>query len=467
MVLCRSIANTLARSCPRRRFNLPVTTVRHDLYRSLNVLCGAVKLSPEPVAKTNSPIGQPDHAIRPRLGDDVIRIQRVEKDDWSNLLHVLWEDGYRGKFPYVWLRDNAPEDHTYMISDTIRSRIMLLADLDPEIKPDHIVSSDSGVSVTWSDKNNATYSSNWLRSRNLSDPLVVQKRTEVHLKSNKQTWGQVEMENNLVYYDFERCLTDDQYFLEALQFLFTYGIGMFENVPANNNQLTRLSEHIGYHYRTHYGDFFEVRVEPKPGNLTFTTKGLGLHTDHPYNEYMPSVQLLHCICSAGVGGESEFVDGFRAAEQLRRDFPHYFKLLSTIPFEYVDHGKERLDHHLVASRPAINLNNDGEVDHIVWNNQMRSWFYNYPVDHLQELYRAMKMYNNILYRPENMILIKLQTGQMVWFDNLRVMHGRREFQITEDTNRHLQGGFFNWDALKSKIRIIQQQVNPSNTQVSI
>jgi Gamma-butyrobetaine hydroxylase-like, N-terminal/Taurine catabolism dioxygenase TauD, TfdA family len=47
---------------------------------------------------------------------------------------------------------------------------------------------------------------------------------------------------------------------------------------------------------------FDVRVEPEPGNLAFTSQAILPHTDNPYRDPVPTVQLLHCLATAGSPG---------------------------------------------------------------------------------------------------------------------------------------------------------------------
>ena len=46
------------------------------------------------------------------------------------------------------------------------------------------------------------------------------------------------------------------------------------------------------------------------------------------------------------------------------------------------------------------------------------------------------------------------TGECVVFDNLRVLHGRRGFTLTENGERTIQGGYIDWDEVRSKINIL-------------
>jgi gamma-butyrobetaine dioxygenase len=41
------------------------------------------------------------------------------------------------------------------------------------------------------------------------------------------------------------------------------------------------------------------------------------HTDNPYRDPVPTVQLLHCLRTSEDGGDTGLVDGFAAAAALR------------------------------------------------------------------------------------------------------------------------------------------------------
>ena len=75
---------------------------------------------------------------------------------------------------------------------------------------------------------------------------------------------------------------------------------------------------FGYVRETNYGRWFEVRAEVNPNNLAYTNLGLQAHTDNPYRDPVPTLQLLACLENTVEGGDSIVVDGFRAAQRLRR-----------------------------------------------------------------------------------------------------------------------------------------------------
>ena len=56
---------------------------------------------------------------------------------------------------------------------------------------------------------------------------------------------------------------------------------------------------------------------------------------------------------------------------------------------------------------------------------------------------------------ENISVIFHSIGECVVFDNLRVLHGRKGFGLKEDGERTIQGGYVDWDEVRSKINILK------------
>eukprot|EP01052_Picozoa_sp_SAG31_P048564 SAG31_NODE_10217_length_1169_cov_1.614953_1_plen_206_part_00 len=75
-------------------------------------------------------------------------------------------------------------------------------------------------------------------------------------------------------------------------------------------------------------------------NLAYTSLPLSCHTDNPYRDPYPGIQLLHCIVPASGerAGLSLLADGFAVADALRASDPLAFEVLSTVarPFDYRD-----------------------------------------------------------------------------------------------------------------------------------
>ena len=124
---------------------------------------------------------------------------------------------------------------------------------------------------------------------------------------------------------------------------------------------------------TNYGRLFDVVSQINPTNLAYTGLGLQVHTDNPYRDPVPTLQLLHCLASDAEGGDSTVVDGFRAAEILRSEDPRGFDLLTrhSVPFIYA--GDDGV--HLEAHAPMIELSAEGRLRSIRFNNPLSRRLY--------------------------------------------------------------------------------------------
>lgn len=223
------------------------------------------------------------------------------------------------------------------------------------------------------------------------------------------------------------------------------GIALAFGLGSEPGQVLEFARRVGFVRGTNYGELFDVRSDPKPINLAYTPKGLPLHTDNPYRDPVPTVQLLHCLAAAE-GVASLFCDGFAVAEQLRRDHLEEFRRLSStlVSFQFVSH-----DVSLQASLPLIRLDESGEVIGITVNN--RSMQPQPRGQTADAFYRAYIRFAQLLSDPKNVIQLTLAPGELVGFDNRRVLHGRTAFP--DSPQRHLQGCYIDMDAIHSSARL--------------
>lgn len=219
------------------------------------------------------------------------------------------------------------------------------------------------------------------------------------------------------------------------------GICLVSNVPIESEAVLTFAESVGFVRETNYGRHFEVLALPDPNNLAYTSVGLPLHTDNPYREPCPTVQLLHCLAAAPTGGASQFADGFSAAERMRTEDPEAFEILTSTPLQFRFHDSQT---DLRASRPMIELDVSGGVRAVSVNHRSME-----PPDpastDTDRFYRAYRRFTDLL--KEGQIRLILQPGELVAFDNRRVLHGRSGFELTE--RRHLQGCYIDMDAIRS------------------
>lgn len=356
------------------------------------------------------------------------------------------------KFPTVWLRDNCQCPKCYH-PDT-QSRSSLVKNLDPFISFDKIASEGDGVQISWHDNHKSPYSFDWLREHGFSHDPQVENAGGMPWK--RSLWDRDFKQPEHKYQD---VMNSDSALLNWLIDLEKYGFALVTEAPEEKNTIkTLIQERVGILRSTHYGDHFETVAKPHPNNLAYTASELGLHTDQPYYEYTPGTQFLHCIIQAECAGATNLMcDGFYVANIMKNKYPKEFKTLTDTWVSFFDAGSEDIvgEFKKETSKPVIKLNAEtGDYEQISYNDQVRFHQLKLPFEKVQKFYEALKIYNNLSY--QNALEIKLRPGDIMTFDNLRVLHGRTSYLT--GSSRHLQGGYVDWDEIKSRINVLKDKI---------
>ncbi len=218
-----------------------------------------------------------------------------------------------------------------------------------------------------------------------------------------------------------------------------FGLALVAGLPAADGEVLRFAQTLGHVRETNYGRLFDVRSEPRAANLAYTPLGLALHTDNPYRDPAPSVQVLLCLRRADSGGATRLADGLAAAERLRRQDPEAFERLAstTLEFRYRDDGVD-----LAAERTVLELRPDGSVRSVAFNDRSLDT----PCDSATA--RALGAFAEML--EERSLELVLSPGEAIVFDNRRILHARTAFDPA--SGRHLQGCYIDIDSVHSIAR---------------
>ncbi|HEY5663165.1 MAG TPA: TauD/TfdA family dioxygenase [Ilumatobacter sp.] len=216
----------------------------------------------------------------------------------------------------------------------------------------------------------------------------------------------------------------------------TMGVAFVGGVPVDDGEVLRFASRLGFVRETNYGRLFDVRAEPDAGNLAYTPLALPLHTDNPYRDPTPTVQVLHCLRPAAAGGATVLSDGLAAAEWLRVHDPASFAVLTTTPvtFRYHDAGVD-----LRCTRTVIDLAADATVRGVAVNHRSLAT----AVD--ARFAAALEAFVDRLERTA--VQLVLAAGEAIVFDNRRILHARTGFDAS--SGRLLQGCYIDIDALVS------------------
>eukprot|EP00795_Rhopilema_esculentum_P010426 gene10426-19128_t len=382
---------------------------------------------------------------------------KTDFETTNDSLQVNWEDGDQSKYPFIFLRDNCQCEHCFHATAMQRT-CDVVGNFSVDIKPESTWLTEDGVTMEWEDGHRSSFPFKWLRERMFpkSEMEIGTRRSNCGLKPI--TWGS-DLIGKIPKYEFGKVTRDDPTLLSWLETVAVTGLTLLENTPGTSESLELIRDKLGCAYRsTHYGERFVVKNKPGPSNLAYTAGYLPLHVDLPFYRYQPGVQVLHCIQQAAQkGGENHFVDGVHIAELLREQEPDAFQLLSSVKFSFQDVGVDAYgDYNKYYERPIIGLDTFGNVEDIAQNNHVRSSFINAPSEKVKRVYEAYFKLVKTMYAPENLVTYKMREGDMLVFNNKRVLHGRAAYEATSP--RYLQGCYFDWDEVYSAIRVLRRKL---------
>jgi gamma-butyrobetaine hydroxylase len=354
-------------------------------------------------------------------------------------LTIEWSDGRRSRFAAIWLLDNRSDGR----HSPEGQRLFDVAELpeEPTIAAAALAGGDLRVEFA-PGGTTAVYAADWLRRHALDAASRDERRV------GRRLWDK-SLAANLPTGRYTEVAQGGRALAAWLGHVRDFGFALLTGVPTEPGMVCPVIELFGCVRETNYGRLFDVVSVENPTNLAYTGLALGNHTDNPYRDPVPQLQLLHCLEAAAEGGESIAVDGFFAAERLRREHAGDFALLTrhAVPFRYVEKGKVDIQ----SRAPLIELDVEGEVRAVRYNNRSAAPF-DLPEEMVPDYYRAYRRFGRLLHDADALVGFKLAAGDLFIVDNQRVLHGRRGFG---QGRRHLQGAYADKDGLLSKLRVLE------------
>lgn len=344
------------------------------------------------------------------------------------------------RFHAIWLRDNAQDVETRASGNG--QRLIALRDIPAETRIAAASVEDDLVRVTFLPENKVVdYALDWLAS-NTYDTGTAPVRG--WLSEDISTWNS----------DLQACIPTGQLamlrergpaFADWIESVARYGFGKIEGGPIEDGALYEIVDLFGYVRETNYGRHFEVRTEVNPKNLAYTGLGLQAHTDNPYRDPVPSLQVLYCLESSAAGGENMVVDGFACARRLQKESPEYFDVLTQFCARFEYSGEDGVC--LTSRRPLIELAPDGELIGVRFNNRSLAAVTDVPFEKMELWYDAYRSLGQIIDDPAMEVVFRLEPGEAFVVDNTRVLHARKAYSGAG--KRWLQGCYADKDGLRS------------------
>jgi gamma-butyrobetaine dioxygenase len=352
------------------------------------------------------------------------------------------------RFHALWLRDNALDAATR--SPENGQRLLTLQDIPADTRIFAAAVEDGALAVTFGPERTTTrFPLGWLR-RHAYD--VAPPRVTGWTAPEVETWD-AGLAARLPEGRFGDLAADPAALRDWLALVRRYGFAKLTGGPVESGALLKVAALFGYVRETNYGRWFEVRAEVKPTNLAYTNLGLQAHTDNPYRDPVPTLQILYCLESSVEGGDSYVVDGFAAAQRLRDEDGQAFAVLARhcARFDYAGSSDVRLS----ARRPMIELAPDGELIALRFNNRSAAPVTDVPYAEMEAYYAAYRRLGEIIGAEDMAVSFKLQPGESFIVDNTRVLHARKAF--SGSGSRWLQGCYADKDGLLSTLRVLEER----------
>ena len=333
---------------------------------------------------------------------------------------------------WTWLRDHALDEASFLAS--AQQRLVTPVTI-ATAGPGQATAGLDGLEVSWPDGPTTTFSPEYLGR--LVDPV-----TAVQAGPAPEPWTAAGVAEHLLRMPYEEFAAGTDGLATALDHLWRHGVITLTEVPVDAEVTRAVLERIGYIRSTIFGDLWEFSSDGGYDDTASTPLEITPHTDGTYSHDAPGLLGLHCHVYEAEGGENVFVDSHAIAGRLT---PSSLEVLSTvdIPSQYIGDGS-----HLMSKRPVLRYEGNRLVQ-VSYNHHDRAPFV-LPEPLMSQVYEALFEFDSLANDPDLQLDLALRPGDMVIFDNWRLLHGRRAFR----GERRIAGGYLNREDFEAMTRLV-------------
>lgn len=254
-------------------------------------------------------------------------------------------------------------------------------------------------------------------------------------------------------HDATQVLTEPEILTEFVNDLVSYGIARFRNLSTELADVQQMMARVGPMRDTNFGMVWDVKAivdhagSSDTNSTANTNLRLGPHTDLPTREIPPGFQFLHCMVNETEGGFSTMADGAAVVAALQEQHAEHYEALTTLRWVFFNRG-EGIDHRW--SGPMIDLGVEGSPLTLRAFYPVRA-FPDMPEADMPRAYEAMRVFASMADDPAFRMTYPFEPGDLVAFDNRRILHGRDAF--ASGGARHLRGFYIDRDEILSFARV--------------
>ncbi|HTH04538.1 MAG TPA: TauD/TfdA family dioxygenase, partial [Ilumatobacteraceae bacterium] len=245
---------------------------------------------------------------------------RVVAAGRGNVAVVVEMDGQTIELPALWLRERTRDPEA--VDLRTEQRLFDPHRVDPEVGIASATFDERGMHVRFTDGHATTFDTEWLSREAVGVtglPPVVAWDSSLAIPP---------------FHAWDAVSNHDDALRAALHDFLSLGAIVVDGAPIDEDTVLVVAARFGRVRETNFGVLFDVRSVPDADDLAYTAVHLGPHTDNPYRDPVPGIQLLHCLVNETTGGDSTLVDSVAVIEQLAAEDPAGVELLATIPVEF-------------------------------------------------------------------------------------------------------------------------------------
>lgn len=368
-------------------------------------------------------------------------------------------------FDRLWLRDAC--DCSICVNSSSKQKTFQTTDIPSNISvKTKKTLPDGSLQFTWEndipgvgDDHVSTYSKDFLS-------LYSKKQFTVEAVRNQKPrihWDNATISRDVTFFDYDTYMSSDTVLYSALEDLRIYGLIFLRGVPSTETAVESIGGRVGNLKDTFYGRTWDVRSVPEAKNVAYTNVSLGFHMDLLYTAEPPGLQLLHCLHNSCEGGNSLFSDSFHAVEQMYNEELSDFSALCNLNITYHYHNAGQ---HYRKTRPVLMFSGPYSPPNLSVVNYSPPFQGPFVTSDsitkhkTAEVFRngvkALSVFAKKVEHEDNMFEYKLKEGECVVFNNRRVLHARRAFDIGSG-ERWLKGAYVDMDVFQSKLRVLHEE----------
>ena len=401
-------------------------------------------------------------------------VKRASAIDGGNVVWIQWKDGAESEYHARWLFENCSSafDNTgQKVSTASRSSTLKAyacksdASESEKLTVEEVKIEDDGgtIEIRWPwDDSHALPNKSFFDSTKLKQHSYSEDVLKKHRKHCDPLQWALKSTDEVPKISYEEIMESDAGVFKWTDNLSKHGLCLVKNVPTIEETIQTVASRICPTIETLYGRTFDVRVEKKAINIAYTSTALEPHMDLAYYESPPGIQMLHCLEFSEniVGGESTFLDTFVLANEFKRLYPEAFETFCRVPATFQKSHVER-EHpaQMFFQRPHISTNHDGDVNAVFWSPPFEGPLKvsTKDVEAYYDAYDKFKydLVDNEEYQHKWKLQFRLEPGDMISFNQRRMLHGRNGWKDPVDGGaRHLQGTYLNIDDFLNRHRYL-------------